>query len=83
MAADLEPVGFADLAGFDEDDCLAAFRAFRRSAEALSAGVAPTRPGRAPPSSLAAMAREEERPRRLRRGRSSRRGSARAERPAS
>ncbi|MGA2042382.1 MAG: MltA domain-containing protein [Roseiarcus sp.] len=58
MAADLEPVGFADLAGFDEDDCLAAFRAFRRSAEALSAGVAPTRPGRAPPSSLAAMARE-------------------------
>ncbi|MGD0722568.1 MAG: MltA domain-containing protein [Roseiarcus sp.] len=58
MAGDLEPIGFADLAGFDEDDCVAAFRAFRRSAEALAAGVAPTRPGCALPPALAAIARE-------------------------
>ena len=49
MAMALSPVGFADLAGFAGDDWLAAFQTFQRSAEALTKGVAATRPG-VPPS---------------------------------
>jgi membrane-bound lytic murein transglycosylase A len=44
MAQALDPVGFSDLQGFDDDDCLAAFRVFVRSAKALVEGLAPTRP---------------------------------------
>lgn len=57
MAAGFEPVGFADLAGFGEDDLAQAFATFRRSAHALVAGTAPTRPGVAPGPGLIAAAR--------------------------
>jgi membrane-bound lytic murein transglycosylase A len=58
MAPVLDPVGFADLAGFAGDDALAAFRTFLRSAKALAEGVAPTRPGVAPSPALLAIASE-------------------------
>jgi membrane-bound lytic murein transglycosylase A len=58
MAQALEQVRFADLAGFAEDDCLAAFETFLRSARALAEGVAPTRRGAAPSPALLAIARE-------------------------
>jgi membrane-bound lytic murein transglycosylase A len=47
--ARLEPVGFEALAGFDDDDQLAAFRAFERSAEALLRG-GPSPRAASPPS---------------------------------
>ncbi len=53
----LTPIGFGDLAGFAEDDHLAAFRAWRRSAEALAKDLAPTRPGAAIPTALREVAR--------------------------
>jgi membrane-bound lytic murein transglycosylase A len=53
----LAPIGFDDLAGFAEDDHLAAYRAWRRSAKALAEDFAPTRPGAAVPSALRAVAR--------------------------
>jgi membrane-bound lytic murein transglycosylase A len=58
MAQALDPVRFVDLAGFAGDDCLAAFQTFLRSAQALAAGVAPTRPAVAPSPALLAIARE-------------------------
>jgi membrane-bound lytic murein transglycosylase A len=58
MARGLEPVGFAGLAGFSSDDCLAAFETFRRSATALARGVSPTRAGLAPSAALRAIARD-------------------------
>ncbi len=58
MAQALEPVGFADLAGFAQDDCLAAFRTFLRSAKALAEGLAPTRPAIAASPALIALAHE-------------------------
>jgi len=56
MAMAVDPVSFADLPGFDEDDSLAAFQTFLRSAEALAEGVAPTRAGVAPSAGLLAIA---------------------------
>ena len=53
----LTPLHFGDLAGFAEDDHLDAFRTWRRSAEALVAGLAPTRPGAAIPQHLREVAR--------------------------
>ena len=58
MAQALDPVRFADLAGFAGDDCLAAFQTFLRSAKALAKGVAPTRAGVPPSPALLAIARE-------------------------
>jgi membrane-bound lytic murein transglycosylase A len=58
MAQALDPVRFADLAGFAEEDALAAFETFRRSARALVEGVAPTRPGKTASAGLIALARE-------------------------
>ena len=58
MAMALDPVSFADLPGFDEDDGLAAFQTFRRSAKAIAEGVAPTRTGVAASPGLLAIARE-------------------------
>jgi membrane-bound lytic murein transglycosylase A len=58
MAQALQPVRFADLAGFAEDDSLAAFRAFCRSAKALVEGVAASRPGMAASAALLAISRE-------------------------
>jgi membrane-bound lytic murein transglycosylase A len=58
MANGLEPVSFADLAGFVDDDALAAFRTFLRSAKALVAGAAPTRPARPASRALLAAAAE-------------------------
>jgi membrane-bound lytic murein transglycosylase A len=58
MAPILHPVRFADLAGFADDDCLAAFQTFRRSAGAFAHGLAPTRPGIAPPAALLNIARD-------------------------
>jgi membrane-bound lytic murein transglycosylase A len=58
MAQVLDPVSFADLAGFAGDDCLVAFRTFLRSAKALAENSAPTRPGVAPSAGLLAVARE-------------------------
>ncbi|HLH51661.1 MAG TPA: MltA domain-containing protein [Roseiarcus sp.] len=48
---------FDDLAGFAQDDHLDAFRAWRRSAQALLAGVRPTRPGAAIPPAFRDVAR--------------------------
>ncbi|SRR5579883_32136 len=53
----LTAIGFDDLAGFADDDHLDAFRAWRRSAEALAAGLPPTRPGAAIPHALREIAR--------------------------
>ncbi|MGO4871640.1 MAG: murein transglycosylase A [Roseiarcus sp.] len=58
MAPRLRPVRFDDLAGFESDDVFAAFAAFARSAHALCAGAAPTRPARDPSPRLVAIARE-------------------------
>jgi membrane-bound lytic murein transglycosylase A len=58
MAQVLDPVRFADLAGFAGDDCLAAFQTFVRSAKALAGGVGPTRPGVAPAPALVKIAAE-------------------------
>jgi membrane-bound lytic murein transglycosylase A len=58
MAHALEAVRFADLAGFFDDDGLAAFEAFRRSASALAEGLAPARPAVAASRGLLALARE-------------------------
>ena len=56
-AAVLEPVSFEALAGFAEDDALAAFRAFQAMSRPLIDGVAPLRAGRAPSDGLIAAAR--------------------------
>ena len=58
MAPALDPVRFADLAGFAVDDCLAAFQTFLRSARALAEGVRPTRPAVAASPALVALAGE-------------------------
>jgi membrane-bound lytic murein transglycosylase A len=58
MAPVLDPIGFAELAGFAGDDCLAAFQTFLRSAKTLVDRTAPTRPAVAPSLALAAIARE-------------------------
>jgi len=57
-AARLRRSRFEDLAGFETDDCLAAFAAFLRFARAFSEGTPPTRPARAASPRLAAIARE-------------------------
>ena len=53
----LEPVDFGSLAGWSEDDHLAAFHAFARSAKAITAGHASPRPARPAPPELAMNAR--------------------------
>ncbi|HEY1781607.1 MAG TPA: MltA domain-containing protein [Roseiarcus sp.] len=53
----LEPVDFSSLAGWTEDDHLAAFHAFERSAKALAAGQTSPRPARPAPPELVANAR--------------------------
>ena len=53
----LEPVYFEALAGFAEDDALAAFRAFQAIARPLVEGVAPLRAGRSASDGLLAAAR--------------------------
>ena len=53
----LEPVDFGSLAGWSEDDHLAAFHAFERSAKALTAGQTSPRPARPAPPELVAAAR--------------------------
>ena len=58
MAYALEAVRFADLRGFSDDDFLAAFQAFRRSAAAIAEGLAPTRPAVGPSPGLVALARQ-------------------------
>src|ERR1700691_517099 len=58
MAHTVEAVRFADLNGFFDDDSLAAFQAFRRSAAALAEGLARTRLAVAPSRGLVALARE-------------------------
>ena len=57
MRPPLEPVDFASLAGWSEDDHLAAFHAFERSAKALTAGQTSPRPAQPAPPGLAAAAR--------------------------
>jgi membrane-bound lytic murein transglycosylase A len=56
MAPVLDPLRFADLSGFDEDDSLAAFQIFLRSAKTLAEGLAPTRAGIAASPALLAIA---------------------------
>ena len=56
--ARLEPVAFADLAGWAEDDHAAAFAAFRRTCEALASGRPSLRPAAVPAPDLAAICRE-------------------------
>jgi membrane-bound lytic murein transglycosylase A len=58
MAPVLDPLRFADLNGFEDDDFGAAFETFLRSAKALAGGVAPTRPGARPSAALLAIAQE-------------------------
>ena len=53
----LEPVEFDTLATFDDDDHLAAFQCFRRSAQGLADGRAEIRPARPHSAGLAAAAR--------------------------
>ena len=53
--ARLEPLSFAALAGWAQDDHAAAFAAFRRSCESLAAGAAVLRPAREPDRDLAAV----------------------------
>ncbi len=53
----LEPVDFGGLAGWSEDDHLAALRAFERSVKALTAGQTSPRPARQAPPELVAAAR--------------------------
>jgi membrane-bound lytic murein transglycosylase A len=52
----LEPIDFGGLAGWSDDDHLAAFRAFVRSAQAFAAGRATPRPAQAAPPELVANA---------------------------
>jgi membrane-bound lytic murein transglycosylase A len=56
-AARLTPVAFDDLRGFADDDLLDAFQIFRRSAEALTSELAPTRVAVAASPALRAAAR--------------------------
>ncbi|MBZ6077027.1 murein transglycosylase A [Microvirga puerhi] len=56
--ARLEPMAFADLAGWAADDHHAAFAAFRRSCEALMAQASELRPAQKPQSSLLAVCRK-------------------------
>ena len=56
-AARLEPLDFDALAGFGDDDHLAAFRCFERSAGALAEGGAGARPARKASGALVAAAR--------------------------
>ena len=56
-AAALTPLSFDDLEGFERDDCLAAYAAWRRSASAMLGGPRPPRPGLAAPPALLAVAR--------------------------
>ncbi|GAC1335611.1 MAG: hypothetical protein NVSMB26_20520 [Beijerinckiaceae bacterium] len=58
VARRLQPLEFAALPGFAEDDLAEAFAAFRHSAEALCAGQAPLRAGVASGAALLAAARE-------------------------
>ena len=53
----LEPVDFGSLGGWSEDDHLAAFHAFERSAKALTAGCVSPRPAQPAPPELLAAAR--------------------------
>ncbi|QFU14958.1 murein transglycosylase A [Microvirga thermotolerans] len=55
--ARLEPVAFADLAGWDGDDHAAAFAAFLRTCKALAEEKAPLRPAREPEAPLVAVCR--------------------------
>ena len=57
MQARLEKLEFESLAGWAEDDHLAALRAFERSARAIVASQESPRPARAPPPGLIASAR--------------------------
>ena len=54
----LEPASFSALEGFNEDDALAAFAAFRRIAEAIVAEAPPLRSARPPSAVLRSVARE-------------------------
>ncbi|MBB3021015.1 membrane-bound lytic murein transglycosylase A [Microvirga lupini] len=56
--ARLEPLAFADLAGWEADDHATAFRAFLRSCRALEAASAELRPAQAPQADLLAVCRE-------------------------
>jgi len=56
--ARLEPVAFADLAGWDTDDHGAAFTAFLRTCGPLSEGADSLRPAREPEASLLAVCRK-------------------------
>ena len=67
--ARLEPVAFAELSGWPEDDHAAAFAAFRRTCEALASGRPSLRPAAAPAPDLAAICREASQSRRGRRSR--------------
>jgi membrane-bound lytic murein transglycosylase A len=53
----LEPLDFESLAGWKDDDHLAALSAFRRSAQALAAGLDSPRPAQSAPPELMASAR--------------------------
>jgi membrane-bound lytic murein transglycosylase A len=57
VRARLEPLDFDSLAGWAEDDHLAAFRAFERSAQALAAGRESARPAQPASPGLIATAR--------------------------
>ncbi len=54
----LEPLDFDALAGFGDDDFLAAFRCFERSARALAEGLSSLRPARPPSNDLVSAAHE-------------------------
>ncbi len=53
----LDPLAFGELAGFRDDDCLAAFRCFERSARALADGEPGARAARKPTGALIEAAR--------------------------
>ncbi len=57
MQPSLEPLDFESLAGWADDDHQAAFRAFERSARAISTGQADPRPAQSAPPELMASAR--------------------------
>jgi membrane-bound lytic murein transglycosylase A len=54
----LQPLNFADLPGFADDDLGQAFAVFQRSAEALCDGLTPLRVGASAPAALVAVARK-------------------------
>ena len=56
--ARLDPLPFADLAGWEADDHAAAFQVFLRSCRALDADAAPLRPAKEPQGDLLAACRE-------------------------